>query len=441
MQSANIAVKHAFNCIVIMDCAGRFSGDNVWILYYGNQGLISVAGFNFVQDLPRFLVLLYTPQRFNLEDWGRNTAFKPHLEGDHIVSHTIKVDGRTLKLDNRERDTRLRLAGRGTSVMDVTCEALKQEKPADTVDGMVAKIYWTEEARITEEEILERVKEAGKKFEDVRGHVPILLFSKRFLVSTSTIRRALGLKDPEKGSRRLVLLVFKKLSPIEELQGDELVDAWRQCVLCHYALWWEGIHHRDVSSGNLMYYRVDGKVMGVLNDYDLSSLTTSANSLGNEPTGTIPFMAIDLLKKDGQDGRVEHLYRHDMESLIYVFIWISLQYKDGKLIKRGPLRSWAKVNARGCAEKNYFLTNPEVPLGTNNRNLVFRLVAFLSQRLNTRDRLKIAKDIAQLDLEDARSETAIEDARKAIAELDRNLEEQPDSDMFDAFLSKIPSVN
>ncbi|KIN94639.1 hypothetical protein M404DRAFT_1008200, partial [Pisolithus tinctorius Marx 270] len=384
MQSANIAVKHALNCIVI--------------------GLISVAGFNFVQDLPRFLVLLYALQRFNLEDWGRNTAFTPHLEGDHIESHTIKVDGKTLKLDNRERDTRYRVKGRGTSVMEVTCEALKQEKPAEMVDGMVAKIYWAEEARITEEEVLEHVKEAGNKFEDVRGHVPILLLSKRFPVFTSTIRRALGLKNPEKGSRRLVLLVFKKLSPIKELQGDELVDAWRQCILCHYALWREGIHHHDVSSGNLMYYRVDSKVMGVLNDYDLSSLTSSANPLGNERTGTILFMAIDLLEEDGQDGRVEHLYRHDMESFIYVFIWISLQYKDGKSLNPGPLDSWAKVDARESAMKKIcFLTSTEVPEDINNELLVLHLVGFLARKIYTRVEFKLCKRIAQAHLEEATS--------------------------------------
>ncbi|KAI6002250.1 hypothetical protein F5J12DRAFT_928239 [Pisolithus orientalis] len=128
MQSANIVVKHALNCIVI--------GNNIWIWYYDHQGLISVAGFNFVQDLPCFLVLLYALQQFNLEDW----------EGDHIESHTIKVDGKTLKLDNRERDTRYRVKGCGTSVMEVTCKALKQEKLVEMVNGMVAKIYWAEEA-------------------------------------------------------------------------------------------------------------------------------------------------------------------------------------------------------------------------------------------------------------------------------------------------------
>jgi hypothetical protein len=168
-----------------------------------------------------------------LEDWGRNTAFEPQLKGDDIKSHIVKVDGRKVTLDNMDRVTRFGLAGRGTDVMDATCETLKQEMPAeDTEGGMVAKLYWAEEARISEEDILKKVMEIAEKDDAVRGHVPILLFTKKFTVSTSTIRKALGLKNPEEGSRTLFLLIFKRLSPIKELQGGELFDAWRQCVLC-----------------------------------------------------------------------------------------------------------------------------------------------------------------------------------------------------------------
>ncbi|KIN94979.1 hypothetical protein M404DRAFT_335203 [Pisolithus tinctorius Marx 270] len=158
MQYANIAMRHALNCIVI--------GDNIWIWYYDHQGLISVAGFNFVQDLPRFLVLLYALQRFNLEDWGRNTDFKLHLKGDDVEFYTVEVSRHKLELVYL-RKPRYGLVGRGTGVMDVTCETLEEENP---VGGMVAKLYWAEEARISEEEILGHVEAVGKKFEDVRGH-------------------------------------------------------------------------------------------------------------------------------------------------------------------------------------------------------------------------------------------------------------------------------
>ncbi|KAG1788614.1 uncharacterized protein HD556DRAFT_1222572, partial [Suillus plorans] len=51
---------------------------------------------------------------------------------------------------------------------------------------------------------------------------------------------------------------------------------------------------------------------GVLNNYDLSSLVTALGPQVNERTGTIPFMALDLLSKKGQRGEVKHLYRHDL---------------------------------------------------------------------------------------------------------------------------------
>ncbi|KAI6000199.1 hypothetical protein F5J12DRAFT_914380 [Pisolithus orientalis] len=394
MQSANIAMKYGLNYIVI--------GDDIWIWYYDHQGLISVGGFNFVQDLPRFLVLLYALQRFNLEDWGRNTEFQPNLEGDRIESHTIEVNGKTLTLDNSERKTRLGLGGRGTHVMDITCYTQKQEKLTETADGMVAKIYWAEEARMAEEEILVHVEKIAQQVRNVQGHVPVLLFSQRFPVSTCKIRRALGLTNPEKGSRTLVLLVFKKLSPIKELNDHEVVNAWWECVLCHHALWNKGVYHRDVSVENLMYSRVGGKVTGVLNDYDLSSLESSSNPLGNERTGTIPFMAIDLLEERGQNGDVKHQYRHDMESFIWVFLWISLQYKDGTALEPGPLDSWAKVNAHGCAAmKRSFLgcAGIVVPGDTPNLVLVLTLANFLWQKYNARHSFIIKKRIAEAKLQ------------------------------------------
>ncbi|KIK91783.1 hypothetical protein PAXRUDRAFT_13600 [Paxillus rubicundulus Ve08.2h10] len=178
---------------------------------------------------------------------------------------------------------------------------------------MVVKIYWGEEVCISEQEILKEVWSVVAEDEVVEGHVLILLLKKRFSVSMSTIREALGLKDPHKGSHTLFLLIFKKLSPIQELKDTKLLNAWGQC---HYCLWKAGIHHHDVSCRDLMYYRVNDKVVGMLNGYDLASLASRHNPLGNKQTGTMLFMAINLLATDSQDGEVEHLYHHDMESFI-----------------------------------------------------------------------------------------------------------------------------
>ena len=104
-----------------------------------------------------------------------------------------------------------------------------------------------------------------------------------------------------------------------------------------------------------MYRTVNGKIVGMLNDFDLAS--TEKTATGTECTGTIPFMALDLLEDNALEGHINHAYKHDAESFIWVMIWISLQYDDGKPRKHGrPLDTWLKVDAVGCRkEKRDFL--------------------------------------------------------------------------------------
>ncbi|KAG1799527.1 uncharacterized protein BJ212DRAFT_1251972, partial [Suillus subaureus] len=59
---------------------------------------------------------------------------------------------------------------------------------------------------------------------------------------------------------------------------------------------------------------------GILNDFDLSSTQDSPS--GQEHTGTVPFMAIELLMKEAIEGQVKHLYQHDAESFIWVLTWV-----------------------------------------------------------------------------------------------------------------------
>ena len=87
------------------------------------------------------------------------------------------------------------------------------------------------------------------------------------------------------------------------------------------------ILHRDLSPKNIMYRRIDGKVYGVLNDFDLSSWTatlkTDYTRTSQQRTGTPPYMAAGLLK--GIDTL--HLYRHDVESLFYIMLILATHYE------------------------------------------------------------------------------------------------------------------
>jgi hypothetical protein len=134
------------------------------------------------------------------------------------------------------------------------------------------------------------------------------------------------------GSRVLTIIVSRKLLPITVLSGKEFLAAWWQIVKSrvfpsparyyssttstgHYALWKIGVHHRDVNPSNLTGYRLCGRFIGVVNDWDLSSVRRDSPS-GLERMGTVPFMALDLLTPKAIAGKVEHMYVHDAESFI-----------------------------------------------------------------------------------------------------------------------------
>ena len=106
----------------------------------------------------------------------------------------------------------------------------------------------------------------------------------------------------------------------------------------HYRLWVNGIHHGDISFKNLMYdITGTGDPVGIINDFDLATWVDRSTA-NNDRTGATPFMAIDLLD-GGLDDRISRLYRHDMESFVWVLAYITvanIEYKD-RTIKISPL--------------------------------------------------------------------------------------------------------
>ncbi|KAG1836239.1 hypothetical protein DFJ58DRAFT_847063 [Suillus subalutaceus] len=300
--------------------------DMIYMLYFDWQDAIQCSGINFVQDLPRFMVLLLAIQRMPFGEWGHNPVFEPkdgsssevRVPDEDIGEVDLEFD---LKSDKCTTHFSLRRCA--TTIFPVKSKklsalvpSLPHHNPHNATDKLVVKLYWPEEERESEVEIL-------RKFEDT---------------FTAKIRRALGLKDAERGRRVLYIIVFRELDPITDLSDKEFLAAWWHIIVSpgHYALWGENVHHRDVSPSNLMVYKT-------LN--------------GQERTGTVPFMALDLLTKEGIEGKVKHMYQHDAESFIWVLTWICLRYQEGKLLRQGRLLDeWLRVDAIQCRkEKNDFL--------------------------------------------------------------------------------------
>lgn len=89
----------------------------------------------------------------------------------------------------------------------------------------------------------------------------------------------------------------------------------------HYVIYRKtGILHRDLSVNNVMFRRRSGRVLGVLNDWDLaapearSSPATSAHR-----TGTAAYMSLELLAHP--EKTPFHEYRHDLESFGWILVW------------------------------------------------------------------------------------------------------------------------
>ena len=116
------------------------------------------------------------------------------------------------------------------------------------------------------------------------------------------------------------------------------------------------ILHRDISLKNLMLRKEGDNVYAVLNDLDLAVSADVKSTSSKHHTGTKPFMAIDLIHPDP----TVHMYRHDLESLFYILVWITSRFNDGQEIADPPLQEWADNGDLILVEKkrSFFMSMP-----------------------------------------------------------------------------------
>ena len=136
--------------------------------------------------------------------------------------------------------------------------------------------------------------------------------------------KQVSLYDSNNGSFENRLFCCLVISPagqaLREFRSiQELLTVLRDAIKAHRSLHCDGeILHRDISENNIIITdpkQADGFV-GMLIDLDLAKLLGSERSGARHQTGTREFMAIQVLQ------RLVHTYRHDMESLFYVLLWI-----------------------------------------------------------------------------------------------------------------------
>ncbi|KAF4572390.1 hypothetical protein EYR36_006891 [Pleurotus pulmonarius] len=124
----------------------------------------------------------------------------------------------------------------------------------------------------------------------------------------------------------------------------ELLKAFRAAIVGHQRLVAHGILHRDISAGNIMISADDNPAEGeegFLMDLEFARIDEivqvtkvpggpqhtrwSAPKRGIQMTGTVQFMAREILNSIVKNKPVEHTVSHDLESFAWVFAYVVLR--------------------------------------------------------------------------------------------------------------------
>ncbi|KAJ3860477.1 protein kinase [Lentinula novae-zelandiae] len=275
-----------------------------------------------------------------------------------------EIDGRTRKVIIKSILYHAKdIVGLHSLIVDVECLCTKTGCKWHGNEKKVMKISFMGTARQSEQGL---IGEARSKAESIGelwalNHLPNVIHSLSLLpnrrkASHRRLKKTLKEKYEEQAMHVTVLEQLHLLSELEDPR--DFAQVFYDVLQIHQWLYeCGGILHRDLSSGNIMFRRKDGKIYGVLNDFDLSSRVEDVDN-GDIRTGTRPFMSLDLLNSYWEGG---HLYRHDLESLFYIILCLACRYEAPGVPAPEP-RAYSKwfsgSDQHILDNKNTFLTSP-----------------------------------------------------------------------------------
>jgi hypothetical protein len=121
----------------------------------------------------------------------------------------------------------------------------------------------------------------------------------------------------------------------------QLLGAIVDSIRAHESLHSNNILHQDISAGNIMISGSSAsqsgeEPRGILIDFGLAMELDDILPDGRTAHGSRPFMSIGVM------NRKHHTYRHDLESFLYVFIWMAVRGNTEELPDTSILRNWSK---------------------------------------------------------------------------------------------------
>lgn len=222
---------------------------------------------------------------------------------------------RTKSVTSRSKSTMDRLTDLGIGTSSITKLSSRQKRKRD--EGSVDENGGVKRSRLR----------------DGRAHVEVATNAENEDPDTTDlpsiqepeIDSLVGFENETYGNRiHYCLVVSPAGRPLHAYRSTkELLEALRDAIKGHRSLLENGkILHRDISENNIIIAEAasEGDPKGILIDLDLAKELDSVTSGASHRTGTMQFMAIEVLEGRG------HTYRHDLESLFYVFTWMCIRY-------------------------------------------------------------------------------------------------------------------
>ncbi|KAI3328899.1 FunK1 protein kinase [Xylariaceae sp. AK1471] len=335
----------------------------LWI--FDRSGLYCSDIFDVRKDFIQFLSIILSYQRMTDQDLGKISIIETDKDGSYIIldSEVMPSLGK-LYLESQPIASRKGLIGTGT-----TC--YRAIMPGSNRWNYVLKFKWRWARDRPEDELL---KLAKKKC--VWGAVSLDYYKE--VESTANLRRSLrwgthrkftrmdfhrrhgGIEEQRQEvtcnadglveyteetdnffqNRILACIVTSPVGrPLHTFQSLlELLQVFRDAIKCHRSLCCDAkILHQDISPGNMIILdgEDEGKPKGILIDLDSAIELTEGSGTELGITGTRPFMAIGVLKREC------HTYRHDLESFLYVFLWTIITNHTENPPETSKLRQWS----------------------------------------------------------------------------------------------------
>ncbi|CAL1712042.1 unnamed protein product [Somion occarium] len=340
-------------------------GSKVQFWYADASGFVVSTEICWISNFDKFAALLVALNCCTEEDMGLRMPgiTLPTKKGRHpSPDPPLTLQGATLTMEHpdggnievtmgEEIFTQYSLVGRRTNVYNI------KTSPGVADCDLVIKMSFQPVCRHPEQDILRLAENAGVE------HIP-----KAYIWTNQRTewRLSNGIRgrfwpdnstDQYYDERSFRWIIFKKYYALEKaLDPLNMGYLFRQLLDCVNQLRTKAcILHRDISLSNLMYDIRDGTIYLILNDFDLSSVVDQngepTGATARHRTGTLPFIAVDLLHNPDSP----HYVRHDIESIFYVATWcaIKLPLEDTTVSetqrRRAQLQDWELHGAKSVA--------------------------------------------------------------------------------------------